>query len=76
MKRVLEPMVARCGFLYPSGLDKGFKNPETYIQINDLGKFPLSDLRVFQSRWVGVFTRSCDVLLAGLRKASCEPNCR
>lgn len=48
MKRALDPLVARCGFLYPSGLDKGFKNPEKPIQIKYLGKFSLSEPRVFQ----------------------------
>lgn len=76
MKRVLDPMVARCGFLYPSGLDKGFYNPETSIQIKYLGKFSLSKLRVFQCFWKGVSTRSCDVLFARLWKARCEPNRR
>ena len=76
MKRSLDPLVAQCGFLYPSGLDKGFENPEKPIKIKYLGKFSLSEPRVFQCFWTGLSTRKCDVLFARLWKARCEPKRR
>lgn len=75
MKRSLDPLVAQCGFLYPSGLDKGFQNPENPIQIKYLGKFSLSEPRVFQCFWTGCRLESAMFFSPGW-EPRCEPNRR